>query len=56
MAEHYISILTVDDDNTSLEVAAAIVGSIGILAEKTDSGKTAIDMCGTKGMTLFLWI
>jgi CheY-like chemotaxis protein len=37
--------LIVDDDNTNLEMSAAILESIDIEADKAESGKRAIELC-----------
>jgi CheY-like chemotaxis protein len=39
------SFLIVDDDNTNLEMSAAILESIDIKADKADSGKKAVELC-----------
>lgn len=45
MAQFSSSILLVDDDSTNLEMAAAILESIDIKADKADSGTKAIELC-----------
>ena len=40
-----INVLVVDDDNTNLEMSAAVIECLGINVDKADSGKKAIEMC-----------
>jgi CheY-like chemotaxis protein len=40
-----VNVLVVDDDNTNLEMSAAVVECLGIPVDKADSGKRAIEMC-----------
>lgn len=54
MLDANIDILIVDDDNTNLEMSAAIVESLGIQPDKADSGRKAIAMCGAKTYRVIL--
>lgn len=47
-------ILIVDDNELNREMAADILGSLGLSVEIADSGQTAIDMCKTKKYTAIM--
>ncbi|MGH1486858.1 MAG: response regulator [Cellvibrionaceae bacterium] len=40
-----INVLVVDDDNTNLEMSAAVVECLGVSVDKADSGKRAVELC-----------
>ena len=43
-----IRVLIVDDDNTNLEMSAAVIECLNIAVDKASSGKEAIEKCATK--------
>lgn len=45
VTQYKSTILIVDDDNTNLEMSAAILESLEIKADKADSGNKAIELC-----------
>lgn len=48
MGQFSSSILVVDDDNTNLEMSAAVLESLEIQADKADSGTKAVELCAAK--------
>jgi len=48
VSQYKSAILVVDDDNTNLEMSAAILESLEIKADKADSGTKAIELCAAK--------